>query len=584
MVVEPNGHYFELKIINIIIECKYSVLFIYIKQTNILYCRLKNMADNGRRRRQRVADSDDEDEDTRLRKCQAPSRRHKYTTLCNSYAMRGHNYCYFHTKYEPFKEANRNRVGDNTKISSRLDAKNYDALFLTFCLRIIKDSVRKIQIPIDVDLSVVRVDVDRLYIVYLVIDEPRERAENVVVQVKWPMKIILTNIYKFNGLRNENEYSFDVFMPQYSTSEYVWARNVFRQVFIRELKGHQIFNCKYGHYAPFRLNVSISPFLFDSNNIPVDLLCLYYIKLLSKEAYHVRRLYNETRIEQRRQWASKLTSANGLNVSEMIQRNVNREIESVLRKRIKETMIECSRVRPYNTTIDRIKALAQDIQITSPILIDTRAAFVLESVPPQHLAGQRSITELLEELERTGGIEWFLNYMVGREDYDNQYPVPEASDLGLGVTAAVLDAMPVGNDPPPLNYLNMDAVRLLLDRDTLNAIDNYARNDDDADRNANMVDDNNNGGVDDNNNGGVYDNNGVVDDTDVLRVINEVFGDRLIEDELGDNFDTDLANTDLTDDRWLGEGGEEHMVDENYWIRFHRAYGSCLYTLEDYSE
>ena len=549
------------------------------------------MADNGRRRRQRADDSDDEDEeDTRLRKCQAPSRRHNYTALCNSYAMRGHNYCYFHTKYEPFKEANRNRVGDNTKISTRLDAKNYDALFLTFCLRIIKDSVRKIQIPIDVDLSVVRVDVDRLYIVYLVIDEPRERAENVVVQVKWPIKIILTNIYKFNGLRNENEYSFDVFMPQYSTSEYMWARNVFRQVFIRELKGHQIFNCKYGHYAPFRLNVSISPFLFDSNNIPVDLLCLYYVKLLSKEAYHVRRLYNETRIEQRRQWASKLTSANGLNVSEMIQRNVNREIESVLRKRIKETMVECSRVGPYNTTINRIKALAQDIQITYPILIDTRAAFVLESVPPQHLAGQRSITDLLEELERTGGIRSFLNYMVGGEDYDNQYPVPEASDLGLGVTAAVLDAMPVGNDPPPvapLNYLNMDAVRLLLDRETRDAIDNYARNDD-VDRNANVVDDNNNIVDDDNNvvyddnNNVVYNNN--VDDMYVLRVINDEFGDRLIEDVVGDNFDTDLANTDLTDDRLLGEGGEELMVDENYWIRFHRAYGSCLYTLEDYTE
>lgn len=519
---------------------------------------------------------------SRVGKCKALSRRNKYAKYCNSYAMRNQDYCYFHTKYEPFKELHeytggQKRPGENTKIVDRIHSGTYDTLFLTFCLRIIKDSVRKIQIPIDVDLTTVRVDVDNLYIVYLVVEEPQNRrVGDDIVNVKWPLKIILTNIFKFDdGHRNETQYSFDVFMPQYNVYEYVWARNVFRQVFIRELNGHQIFNCKYAHYSPFRLNVSISPFIFDTNEIPIDLLCLFYVKRLAKEAYHVRR--------SPRQWVSRLSSDenghNVLKISELIQKDMFTNIESVLSKSFKESMSECSQFRPLpGNKITEIKAAAANLHITHPIIIDTRAGFYVEVIPLEHIAAHRNIKALLDSL-RADGIDWFLQHMMGDEEVNNEYPAGTDLDLGIGVTLEELINFPQETEPAPLNspLIENDNGQITVDTSLLDLIGEHVYND------INQV----MGRAQEEGDNEPPEENYLEDGGRVFEEANYTLPE-LTEEAWGELIQAtdDLIQT--TDDLGLGYYGVEHgegsTVDsenKKYWNKLFKAYGSCMYSLED---
>lgn len=217
------------------------------------------------------------------RRCTVWSRRNKYKTRCGQCIWEGstRNRCYAHEMYTPHFYAN-GRV--NTDIRNIYDAQTFgDDAFVEFCLRIIKDNTRIVQVPIQTDFSKMRIDPRLPFVAYIVVNKPEnDHLLSSVVNLnvlRWPMRFIVTNATRllltnddaiwtaYRGPRAEMSremptlIAFDVFSSQYNLTEYFDMIHAFN-IFFKFMKGYQIFNCKIGHILQeTQFNFRLGPLL-----------------------------------------------------------------------------------------------------------------------------------------------------------------------------------------------------------------------------------------------------------------------------------------------------------------------------------
>lgn len=218
------------------------------------------------------------------KRCRVWARRNKYRFRCRLGAWQEseRGLCYHHEMFTPHFYRN---GAINRDIKGLFDRGDYgNAQFIEFCLRIIKDNTRIVQVPLTTDFTKMRIDPRLPFVAYVILQEPTDpilRNSVKVDAVRWPLHFVLTNATRLflNAARTDGvssayygrraniprempaEIPFDVFSAQYNFSEYFSMFHAFN-VFFTYMKGYQIFNCKIGHVMPeTNCNIRLGPML-----------------------------------------------------------------------------------------------------------------------------------------------------------------------------------------------------------------------------------------------------------------------------------------------------------------------------------